>query len=133
MPSHIAQFAVLKDGSAVLLARVAGDDDVGRLTQADVASIVYSVYPINEEDDDADTAVTGHDAAALEPADTILDTLQTGGEWSGDSTGYNFRAKISNADNSPFPTRGERYRIKATIALNTGDDVHVQAESLPAG
>jgi hypothetical protein len=131
MHSHVAQFATLKNGSAVLLARVYGAA-AALLTQASVASIAYSVYPIDDDDDDTDTAVTGHDAAALDVADTIYDTLQTGDEWTADSTGYNFRAEIGNATNQPFPTRGVRYRIEATITLQAGGTVPVRADSAPA-
>ena len=77
---------VPEDSAFAVLARVHANG--ANITQADVTSMTYSIYPIQN-----DTAHT--DAAALTVSDLIYDTLQKDGRWTKDSTGYNLRHDIA--------------------------------------
>ncbi len=81
---------VVNEGSTCsLLARVT--DTVGTvLTQSDISSIEYQIYP-----EDSTTAVVG--ATSLTVSSVIYDTLQTHAAWIKDTTGYNFRHEVSGA------------------------------------
>lgn len=78
---------VNEDSAFSLLARVT--DTVGTvLTQSDVSSIEYQIYP-----EDSTTAHVG--ATSLTVSSVIYDTLQTHAAWIKDTTGYNFRHDVA--------------------------------------
>lgn len=110
---------VFKNGSAVLLARIVGPDGDAVAT-SDLASIRYSVLAIDPIDHNTLTPVNGHDDAALTVEDVFYDTLQTGGAWSIDETGYNFRHELEVATDDAFPTAGTDYQIRYEVTPVSG-------------
>ena len=79
--------------SPSLMARVVGSDGAA-IVQADVASIAYSLWDL----DDTSSVVN---SGSLDAADVVFDTLQTSDDrWTADSDGYNF---LWQAAGSLFP------------------------------
>jgi len=103
MPQAIDIFGTAyKNGSAVLLARVVdGAGDV--IQQSDVDDIQYSVFELDPCRPDTLTVVAGHEGVSLDVSDVIFDTLQTGGLWTVDAVGYNFRHEMTSARMRPSP------------------------------
>ena len=118
----LTQCDVLKNGTLNCMARV--DNYEGTLiTQASVDTVTYTVYQLDEDYPDRPntrTAVTGHEAVAVAKASCIFNTLQTGGLWSKDSTGYNFRHILDISSNQAFGTAGRKYLVEFTITPTSG-------------
>lgn len=114
--------AVFKRGSAIMLARIV-DANGQPVTQADVASIRYSVLELDSRDPDAATPVTGHENAALPTNQCLFDTLQTGGLWTTDAEGYNFRHAIDVAAADAFPKAGSLYQVRYEVAPTAGQKI----------
>ena len=113
---------VFKNGSAALMARVVGaDGDV--LATTDLSSVHYSVLEVDPCDHDTLTPVTGHDNVELTVGDVVYDTLQTGGTWSIDATGYNFLHHIDVSTNEAFPTAGVRYLVRYEATPVSGQKI----------
>ena len=110
---------VFKNASATLLGRIV-DGDGNAIQQADLSSITYSVYLLDDSDPDAATVVTGHDAASLTIADVIFDTLQTGGIWDVDATGYNFKHILDVSTNQAFAEAARNYQIRYELTPTSG-------------
>lgn len=98
---------VWEDTGLVLMARVMTVANVAA-QQADISSIALKVY------DSADRTTTIATATPV-VADTIYDTLQTGGPWSKDSTGYNFRY-LTTASQLPAGNKTYRFEFMVTPA-----------------
>lgn len=77
---------VVESSSFSVMARIHASG--ANITQADVTSIEYQIYPHNST-----TAHTG--ATALTVSSVIFDTLQTDARWTKDATGYNFRHDVA--------------------------------------
>lgn len=103
-----------KNGSAVLMARIV-DSDGENIEQAGVSAIEYSVYELDPCRPDNLTVVAGHDGVELDVADVVFDTLETGGLWTVDETGYNFRHEIDVTGSEAFPKAGARYQVRYEI------------------
>ena len=114
--------AVFREGTAVLMARIVDADDTP-VTQASAAAIRYSVLEVNRHDPDDLAAVVGHDDVALDPADVLFDTLQTGGAWTADATGYNFRHEIDTGGSEPFPRAGGCYQVRYELVPIAGQKI----------
>ena len=114
-----------KNGSVTMLARVVGAD-AAAIVQADISTIAYTVYLLDDQDADSRTAVTGHDAAALSIATVIFDTLQTGDEWTEDDTGYNFSHVLDVSSNEAFAIAGRRYLVEHILTPATGQVILVR-------
>jgi len=114
-----------KNGTITMLARVVGAD-AADIVQADITSIAYSIYLLDDQDADSRTAVTGHAAGALVVADTIYDTLQTGDEWTVDDTGYNFAHVIDISTNAAFEIAGRRYLVEVILTPAAGQVILVR-------
>jgi len=119
------QGTVFRDGSATLLARVVGAD-AAAIVQADISTITYTVYLLDQADPDSGTLVTGHSAVACAVADTIFDTLQDDDLWTDDALGYNFRHVLAVAANPAFATAGRNYRIVFTLTPVAGEVILVR-------
>ena len=113
------------DGSAILMARVV-DADAGNIAQADISTITYSVYLLDDSDPTSRTVQTGHDAAELVVADTIYDALQTDSTWTADSTGYNFRHVVDRSIKEAFGTAGRNYLVEHTLTPTSGQIILLQ-------
>lgn len=116
---------VFKNGTGTNLARVEGADGTA-VTQADIASGVYSVYLLNDQDADSRTDITGHTAVAIVVADVIFDTLQDDALWDKDSTGYNFRHELDISANEAFSIAGRNYLIEYVLTPTSGQVILVR-------
>lgn len=114
-----------KDGSVILLSRVVGADGVA-IEQADVSTITYTIELLSETDEDEATAVAGHTNQAVTISAVIFDALQTGGLWTADSTGYNFRHAIPIDSYNAFDVAGRHYRVTYTITPTSGQPILVR-------
>jgi hypothetical protein len=108
-----------KNGSAVLMARIV-DAAGANVQQSGVAAIEYSIYELDPCRPDNLTAVAGHDGVALTVANVIYNTLQTGGLWTLDAVGYNFRHEIDVTTSEAFPKAGVAYQIRYELTPTTG-------------
>jgi hypothetical protein len=113
---------VFKNGSTVILARIV-DAEGTPIQQADLSSISYSVYLLDEVDPDTMTVATGHDGETLTIADVVYDTLQTDAIWDVDSTGYNFKHTLDVSTNQAFTVAGRDYQIRYELTPTTGQVV----------
>lgn len=114
-----------KNGSAVLMARIidaAGD----HVQQAGITAIVYSIYELDPCRPDALTPVAGHEGVALAVEDVIYNTLQTGGLWTVDATGYNFRHEIDVSQSEAFPKAGVQYQVRYELTPVAGQKTIVR-------
>ena len=106
-----------KNGAARLCARVYKDG--ADIHQADVSTIVYSVFLLDDQDPDARTAIDGHSAVSLAAADVIFDTLQSDSQ----ASDYNFRHVIPIAVHPAFTIAGRNYLVEYTIAPVAGEKI----------
>ena len=116
---------VFKNGSATLLARVVGADGTP-VNQADIASVQYGVYLLDNDDPDAETVVTGHDGVSIGVSSLIFDTLQTDSVWDVDETGYNFKHVLDVSANQAFAVAGRTYRIVFELTPAAGQIILVR-------
>jgi hypothetical protein len=116
---------VFKNGSATLLARVVGATGTP-VTQADIAAVKYSIYLLDEDDPDSQTAVTGHVAVPLSVSAVIFDALQTDSLWTKDAVGYNFKHVLDVAAHPAFAAAGRSYRIVYELTPAAGQVILVR-------
>jgi hypothetical protein len=109
-----------KNGTARLCARVYKDG--ADIKCADVTSIAYSVFLLDDQDLDARTAVTGHAAVALTVAAVIFDALQSDSQ----ASDYNFRHVVPIAAHPAFTVAGRDYLVEYTITPVAGEKVIVR-------
>lgn len=109
----------LKNGSATLLARIVGAD-AADITRADIDSIRYSVYLLDDGDADARTVVAGHDDVELAVADVVFDTLRIDAIWTVDASGYNFRHELDVSTDPAFAIAGRRYLVEHRLTPAAG-------------
>ncbi|MBN1393740.1 MAG: hypothetical protein JW959_01730 [Pirellulales bacterium] len=114
-----------KNGTVTLLARVVGGD-ADPITIADVDSIEYSIYLLDDQNPDDRTAVDGHADASLTVADVLFNSLQTDSLWTVDATGYNFRHTPEVAAYPAFAVAGRRYLVEYRIAPTLGQVIIVR-------
>jgi len=119
------QGVVFKNGSATLLARVVGADG-SPVTQTDIASAKYTAYLLDENDPDAGTALTGHEAVAVDVASLIYDSLQTDSLWDVDQLGYNFKHVLDVSTHHVFTTAGRSYRVVFELVPASGQPILVR-------
>ena len=119
------QGQVFKKGTATLMARIRGDD-AEDIVRADVSTITYSIYQLDENDPDARAAVTGHEDASVTVNSVVFDTLQTDDRWTADSTGYNFRHTIPISTYEAFAAAGVHYLVEYTVTPATGQKIIVR-------
>jgi len=123
--AHDIHGTVFKNGSAILLARVVGPTGAA-VTQADVASLRYSVYLLDEQDPDQQTPLAGHTAVSLVVSGVVYDALQTDPIWTRDAIGYNFRHVLDVSAHAAFPTAGRAYRIVYELTPASGQVILVR-------
>lgn len=114
--------AVFKNSSAVLMARIVGPGDEAVVT-SDLQLVRYSVLEVDHAIHDALTPVAGHDDVELAVGEVFYDTLQTGGPWSVDEVGYNFRHQLDISTNQAFPTAGVSYQVRYEAAPAVGQKI----------
>jgi hypothetical protein len=108
-----------KNGSAILMARIV-DAAGANVQQAGIAAIDYSIYELDPCRPDHLVAVAGHDGVSLVVADVIFNALQTGGLWTVDGVGYNFRHELNVASSEAFPKAGTQYQVRYELTPTTG-------------
>ena len=113
---------VFRHGTAVLLARVV-DAQAAAINQASVASASYTVFAVEQDNPVSLTAVTGHAAVALEVEAIVFDTLQTGGGWTVDAVGYNFRHELDVSTAEVFGEAGRTYQLRYELVPVTGQKI----------
>ncbi len=119
------QWSALKNSAPIFFARVK-DADHDAIRQADLTSIRYTIYELDEDEADYTATVTGHVNVSLVIADTVFDALVTQDErWTADAEGYNFRFQPNVSTNSALPVAGRLYRVLVTIAPVTGQPILV--------
>lgn len=101
----------LKNGAAVLMARIVDAAGVS-IRPSWVAAIEYSIYEIDQHRRDRPKLLAGHDAVPLDVGEVMFDTLQTGGSWTVDVSGYNFRHEIGRDQEGAFFKSGARYQVR---------------------
>ncbi|MBN2024066.1 MAG: hypothetical protein JW809_14885 [Pirellulales bacterium] len=116
---------VFKNGTATLLARVVGED-AAPIGQADIDSIVYSIYQLDAADADCRLAIAGHADVPLAVEDVIFDTLQTDARWTADAIGYNFAHTIDVATAPAFAIAGRDYLVEYRLAPVAGQLILVR-------
>ena len=115
-----ARGTVAVGGTVACMARVMNRETNVKLVQADVSTITYTIYSLNEATQ-ARTADANHTDEALVVADTIYDTLQTDVGWTEDATGFNFRHVIVISSYAAFATVNTTYIVEFTITPNSGE------------
>jgi len=114
-----------KNGTVTLLARIVGQDG-DNLVKADLSTITYTIYLLDERDPDARTAVSEHSAVPVTVANAIFDTLQTGGVWDVDETGYNFRHTLDVSEHEAFAIAGRCYLVEFRMTPTSGQVIVVR-------
>jgi hypothetical protein len=114
-----------KNGSAVLMARIVDSDGVV-VQPSGIDAIEYSVFELDPCRPDVLTVVAGHEGAALDVGDVIFNSLQTGGLWTVDEVGYNFRHEIDISQDEAFPKAGTQYQVRYEITPASGQKTIVR-------
>ncbi|MGA2619844.1 MAG: hypothetical protein ABSF26_19700 [Thermoguttaceae bacterium] len=111
---------VFRGGTRPLAAHVSyrGRD----IQQADVQTIAYSVYLLDDQDPDCRAPVPGFSALPLAAAEVIFDALQT----DQDAAAYNFRHTPDVSRQSAFPVAGCRYLVEYRLTPAAGQIVLVR-------
>jgi|SRR3989304_1590684 len=114
-----------KNGSATLMARIVGADGEN-ITQADIATVRYSVYLLDDQDPDGRTAITGHSQITLPVYQVVYNSLQTDATWTVDAIGYNFRHVLDVAAHAAFAIAGRRYLIEYALTPLSGQVILIR-------
>jgi len=107
---------IWEDGGATMMARVT-NDSAGNVVRSDVTSIAYNVFDLSST-----TPGTAVSSDSLTVASVVYNSLQTGGLWSKDSTGYNFK---DTRPASIFSEPNHRYQIEYIFNPASGEDFPV--------
>jgi hypothetical protein len=108
-----------KNGSAILMARIV-DSAGAYIQQSGVSTIKYSIYELDPCRPDSLSAVAGHNAVSLTVSAVVFNSLQTGGLWTIDAVGYNFRHQINVSQDEAFPKAGTQYQIRYELIPSAG-------------
>jgi len=117
--------AAFKNGSVTLMARIVGAAGVNILP-ADVTTVTYTVFLLDDQDPDSRTAIAGHTAVPLMAANVIFSTLQTDALWTVDTTGYNFRHVLDVSAHPAFTIAGRRYLVEFQLHPVVGQIILVR-------
>ena len=112
----------LGGGLAVLLARLV-DRNGACIRRSDVSCIEFSLYEIDPFSPGILTVVHGQSGVGLPVADVMFDSLQTGGEWSLDRDGYNFRHDFQPGHARAFPKAGVEYELQYRFTARSGQTI----------
>ena len=114
-----------KNGSVTLMARVVGAAGAN-VVQADINTITYSVYLLDDQNPDDRTAVDEHTNVSLTVSEVIFNTLQTDALWTVDATGYNFCHTLDVSTYPAFAVAGRRYLIEYELTPAVGQIILVR-------
>ncbi len=113
--------AVLVGGTGTFMARITGHEDEA-ITRADIEAVEYSLFLIQNQ---ARTAVAGHQAVALTVADVMLEALSTAAPWTKDEVGRNFQHILPITENPAFAEPLSKYILAYTLTPATGEPIAV--------
>jgi hypothetical protein len=112
MPRVSRNFAALiRNDSLILLARIVDSVRV-IIRPADVRGLRYWIYELDPNRPNLRTVVPGHNGVELYVEQIVFESLQVGGAWTIDRTGYNFRHEIRAARRRGFPKPGMDYELR---------------------
>ena len=114
-----------KNGSATMMARIVGATGAN-IAQADIATISYYVYMLDDQNPDDRAAVAGHSQVNLPVYQVISNSLQNDATWTVDAVGYNFRHAIDVSVHPAFAVAGRRYLIEYTLTPPAGQIILVR-------
>ena len=114
-----------KNGSVTLMARIVGPTGVN-IVQADVNTVKYTIYLLDDQNPDSRTAVTEHANVMLAVSAVIFDSLQTDAIWTVDATGYNFRHVVDVSAHQAFAVAGRRYLVEYQLTPAIGQMILVR-------
>jgi hypothetical protein len=114
-----------KNGTALLMARIV-DSAGANVQQAGIASIEYSIFELDPCLPNQQTPISGHNEVELDVADVIFNALQTGGLWTVDDVGYNFRHEIDVTETEAFPKAGAQYQVRYQLTPTAGQKTIVR-------
>ncbi len=114
-----------KNGSAILMARIVDSAGVN-IQQSGISAVKYWIYELDPSRPDVQSVVAGHDAVVLSVSGVIYNALQTGGLWTVDAVGYNFRHEIDVGTNAAFPKAGVHYQIRYELTPASGQKTIVR-------
>ena len=117
--------SAFRGGTAVLLARVVGED-AQPVAQVDITAAEYSIYLLDDQDADSRTVVAGHEDVSLAASQLIFDTLQTDDLWTVDDEGYNFRHVLDVSTDPAFAIAGRRYLVEHRLTPDSGQTILVR-------
>lgn len=89
------------------------------ITQADIASIAYSIYALDRNNEDSRITVDGHETVSVAIADTIYDTVQTDSA----ASNYNFKYIPDILLYSAFSDTGTTYLVEFTLTPINGQKI----------
>lgn len=114
-----------KNGSAVLMARIV-DAAGANVQQAGISGIAYSIFELDPCRPDQLVAVAGHSNVSLTVANVIFNALETGGLWTVDDVGFNFRHEIDVGTSAAFPKAGVQYQVRYELTPTSGQKTIVR-------
>ena len=106
-----------KNGTARLCAHVYNNG--ADIHQANVATIAYSIFLLDDQDPDARAGIAGHVEVSLNAADVIFDMLRSDSQ----ASDYNFRHVIPVAVEPAFTIAGRNYLVEYTITPVAGETI----------
>ena len=107
---------ILTHGTATNMARLVGHMNEP-IARADIESVRYSIYSLRAT---TRTPIAGHQGKPV-PVESVQESLQTGGPWSKDATGYNFLHVIPIKDNPAFASPSSRYVVDYIFTPTSGE------------
>jgi len=116
---------MFENGAAIMMARIV-DSAGASVRRSQVVAIGYSIYELDRGKPEKFEVVAGHDCVPLDVDDVFLDSLESGGLWSVDVAGYNFRHEIQASQDESFPKAGARYEIRYLFIPKFGDPAIVR-------
>ena len=108
--AEIIDRPVCENGLVTLMARIV-DQSNGNILQAEINTVTYTVYLMDDQNPDSGIAVAEHSNVTLTVADVIFDTLQIDPIWTVDAVGYNFRHVFGWMDHPAFTVVGRWYEV----------------------
>jgi hypothetical protein len=102
------------------------DSDGENVQQSGISSIEYSIYELDPCRPDNLSVVAGHDGVSLTVDDVIFNSLQSGGLWTVDEDGYNFRHEIDVSQTEAFPKAGVQYQVRYEMLPTAGQKTIVR-------
>jgi hypothetical protein len=140
-PKHIYG-TVHKGGTSTQVDRIVNEDG-NNITQAAFAGgtssssgdsgppISYTIFLLNDQDEDDRTPVSGHENVALVASEVVFDVLQLDNLWQNDDgnniddDGYNFRHTPDITPDPAFAEAGRNYLVEYTLRPIAGQAIKV--------